>query len=284
MDKALQAMIPKLVAGEVLRTLENNLVAKKICTLKPKAPIKKYGDTVYFTGLADPTVKDYEGSIEYEKLKDGSVALLIDQQKYVAFQVEDIEEFQSQIEVKGSQTQRSIYSLRNVADQFILGQVKDELDNIEVVNAGEITSANTLSPMATIIQKLEENNVMENMRWGVITPWFKQKMILAGIKFQINNGMEGQKGGISYADYQDTECMVSNNVATITEGENTDHLMPFGSYNSLVFADQINKTKLIDLEGAFAHGHAFLYVYGAKIVKPKEIKILRAREGAETTI
>ena len=41
--------IPKLVSTKILRTLENELLAKKICTMEPDAPIKKVGDTVYFS-------------------------------------------------------------------------------------------------------------------------------------------------------------------------------------------------------------------------------------------
>ena len=41
-----RGFIPELWDASVYRTLEDNLVLKKICKAPIKAPIKQYGDTV----------------------------------------------------------------------------------------------------------------------------------------------------------------------------------------------------------------------------------------------
>lgn len=274
--------IPKLVSTKILRTLEKDLIAKKICTMEPDAPIKKEGDTVYFSGLSDPTISDYTGSINYETLQDGSVALLIDQKKYYAFKIDDIEAFQSNIDVKGSQVERAAYGLRDNADQFIFGLYGGA--GITVTNAA-VTSANVLSTVSSAIRKLEENNVKPNERWMAISPWFKEKLMLAGIKFQINNGLDGEKGGLSWVNYLDTDIYVSNNIVTTgTEGTLNSKILA-GSYNSIIFAEQLMKQRFIEeLEDSFAGGASGLNVYGGKVLKPKELVLINATQAAETTI
>jgi len=50
------AFIPQMWDASVQRTLEDNLVALKISRTRPATAAGKMGDTVYFNGLADPTV------------------------------------------------------------------------------------------------------------------------------------------------------------------------------------------------------------------------------------
>jgi hypothetical protein len=273
--------IPKLVSTKILRTLEKDLIAKKICTMEPDAPIKKEGDTVYFSGLADPTINDYTGTINYEGLQDSTVALLIDQKKYYAFKIDDIQAFQSNIDVKGSQVERAAYGLRDNADKFILGLYAGASTTVTAT----VTSANVLSTTSTAVRKLEENNVKPGDRWMVIPPWYKEKLMLAGVKFQINNGLEGEKGGLSWANYLDTDIYVSNNVVTTGAEGSLNSKILTGSYNSIIFAEQIMKSRFIEeLEDSFAGGASGLNVYGAKVLKPKELVLIDATQAVESAI
>lgn len=277
----IEASIPKLISAKVLRELENNLVAKQICNMDPQAPIKKEGDTVYFPGLADPTINTYSGSITYENLQDSSVALLIDQKKYYAFKVDDIESFQSTIDLKSSQTTRAAYELANVADQFVFSKFGDAYNTH---TDSSVDTATVLSTTSTTLRKLEEQNVKANQMWMVVPPWYAEKLRLAGVKFQINNG--GNIGdGLKWADYLGAKIYVSNNLnQTGSEGSYVTKIMA-GSYNAIVYADQILKTRFIsELEGSFAGGASGLHVYGARTIKSKELVTLTATQTAETAI
>lgn len=279
---AITNSIPKLISSKILRTLHNELVAKKICTLEPDAPIKQVGDTVYFTGLANPTISTYAGSITYEDLVDGSVALTINQKKYYAFKIPDIEAFQSNIDVKGSQVAEAAYGLANNADAYILALYGDA--GLTHTDAS-VDTATVLSTTSTTLRKLEEANVRSGNRWMVIPPWYKEKLELAGVKFQINDGMKGEEGGVEWVKYNGTDIYVSNNVYTTgSEGSYASKVLA-GSYNSIVFAEQIMKNRFIDqLEDSFAAGASGLLVYGAKVIKPNELVCLTATQTAETAI
>lgn len=276
---SITSSIPKLVSTKILRTLENNLVGKQICNMEPDAPIKQVGDTVYFAGLNDPTVSAYTGSISYEDLEDGAVALLIDQQNHYAFKVNDVDAFQSAIDLKGSQTDRAGYELRNACDQYILGLHGGAKNAFSAT----VTNSNILSTTSKMARILKENNVMEG--WIVVPPWYEELLELAGVQFQINEGMDGKMGGIKWASYRNLTIMCSNNVPTTgSEGSYVSEIMA-GSSNALIFAEQLLKDRFIpELENSFAGGASGLHVFGARVLKPAELVHLTATQGAVSGI
>jgi hypothetical protein len=272
--------IPKLVSTKILLTLHNDLVAKKICTMDTGSQIKKQGDTVTFTGLARPTIAPYTGTLTYEDLEDAGVTLLIDQRNSYAFKVDDIDAFQSIIDLKGTSVEEAAYGLRDVADQYVFGLHA----GAETTITATVSETIALSTTSTVIRILEQNNVKPGQRWMVIPPWYMEKLVLAGVKFNINEGMNGEKGGMSWAKYLDTDVYVSNNLVTTgSEGSYVTQCLA-GSYNSIVYAEQILKSRFIpELEASFSGGCSGLHVFGAKVLKPKELLRIAATQAAASS-
>lgn len=276
--------IDKLISTKVLKELENNLIAKRICTLDTGSQIKKKGDQVTFAGIGDPTVNPYTGTIDYEELEDNGITLKIDQAEYTAFKIDDIEAFRSSIDIKGTQVERSAYKLKDSADKYVLSLAKtaqsDEKNPVtKVIDAKtsgkEVSEDNALQIVAKVRRKLDEANVPHGQAFFVIDPMFKEKLELAGIKFGINEGMKGFEGGLEWADYLGMKIFVSNNVLV----DNDVHYMMAGSFNAIVYADQIIKSRFIaEAEGAFEGLYSSLHVYDAKIIRPNEIVVLEAKE------
>ena len=272
---AVAVSIDKLISTKVLKELENNLIAKRICTLDTGSQIKKKGDQVTFVGLADPTVQDYKGTINYEELEDQGVTMKIEQTKYVAFKIDDIEAFRSSIDVKGTQVERSGYKLKDQADKYVLALAEDTSITNRVDGTG-INEDNALQLVAKVRRKLDEANVPHGQAFLVIDPMVKEKLELAGIKFGINEGMKGFEGGLEWADYLGMKLFVSNNVKVTEAGK---HLCMAGSFNAIVYADQILKSRFIaDAENAFEGLYSALHVYDAKVIKPAEVVVLEATE------
>ena len=272
---AVAVSIDKLISTKVLKELENNLIAKRICTLNTGSQINKKGDQVTFVGLADPTVQDYKGTINYEELEDQGITMKIEQTKYVAFKIEDIEAFRSSIDVKGTQVERSGYKLKDAADKYVLALAEDTAITNRVDGTG-MSEDNALQLVAKVRRKLAEANVPHGQAFLVIDPMVKEKLELAGIKFGINEGMKGFEGGLEWADYLGMKLFVSNNVKVNEAGK---HLCLAGSYNAIVYADQIVKSRFIaDAENAFEGLYSSLHVYDAKVIKPAEVVVLEATE------
>lgn len=272
---------PKIWAATILRTLEDNLVAMKICNTQYTGEISKKGDAVYFNGLADPTIQSYTGaSISYEGLQDSRITLLVDQADMFAFKVGDIEKVQAELDIKGSQAQRSAYGLKKAADTYVMGLYTQAG---KAATAATVTSANVLSVIGQYAQLLMESNVDENDMWMVVPPWFKIKLELAGIKFSINEGTNG-KGGMSWTNQLGFDVYVSNQVVnTGTVGTPISQIMG-GSKNAIAFADQMTETEDIRLIDTFDTAVRGLHVYGAKVIKPQELVAGAMTYGAETTI
>jgi hypothetical protein len=273
--------IPKLHSAKILRTLENNLIARKICPMSPSAEIAKMGDTVYFPGLSEPTISKYTGAITYENVTDSKVALLIDQYDMYAFDVEDIDQAQAIVDIKGSQIERAAYGLANSADAYILGKYTEA--GTSLTEAG-VTSATILSSLARMNRVLDEKNVPGNARWMVVNPIVKERMILAGIKFQIENGGTGMDGGLSFCEYLNFRVYVSNNLYKTGSDETQVAYVMAGSDNSIVYADQLTKVRAMELESSFGVGCSGLHLYGAKVIKPQELVVNALTFSAESAI
>ena len=272
--------IPQIWSTKILRTLEDNLVAKRVCTLEAEGEIKKFGDTVLFNGLSDPTINSYTGSsITYEGLQDASVALLIDQQQYFAFKVGDIEKAQANVDVKGSQADRAAYKLQQAADSYVMGLH----GQASLTSSATITSATTFSVIGEIQNSLAQANVSDSDMWMIIPPWIRLKLELAGVKFQVNNGTNGT-GGMAWTDALGFDIYVTNQVVNTGTLATPFSKVMAGSYNSIAFASQIMETESVRLIDTFDTAIRGLHVYGAKVIQPNLLHTATLTYAAETTI
>lgn len=278
-----KAFIPEIWDASILRTLEDNLVAKKICNLKPTSAIKGAGDTIYFNGLGDPTISAYAGTVNYENLTDSQVALLIDQQNYYGFDVTDIEAAMANVDLKGSQTERAAYKLAQACDSYVLGTSITDLAAAGTVTDATCDSATILSDIALLAQKLYEQNVQDSNMFMVIPPWVMIKLKLAGVAFSINEGING-KGGMQWTKDLGFDVFVTNNLPNTGTAAAPVHKIIAGSYQAIGFADSLSKSETMRAETAFADHVRGLHVFGARVIKPLELAIGAFTYAAETAI
>lgn len=271
--------IPQIWNAKIIRELENNLVAKKIANMSYTGEIRQKGDTVFFNSLADPDVDDYSGTVSYGDLEDSQIAMVIDQAKYFAFNVDDIDAVQANVDLKGSQAQRAAYKLADTCDAYILGKYAEAAHQ---VTDSSCDTSTILSTIGLAGQKLDENNVPLQDRYLVIPPWVKLKLQLAGIDFQINDGLKTGQGGLAWADELGFKIYVSNNLTDTASTPTTECLALSG--NAIAFAEQLMKTEAVRRDAEFATGVRGLHVYGAKVIKPKEMVRLTLTYAAETAI
>ena len=302
---AASTFIPKLWEADIIRAYEKKLIAKEICAMNPKAKIEKYGDTVHFPGLNDPTIGTYiphgidaeygvvpsgtesATTISYEDLTNTDVTLVIDRAKYFAFQVDDILEAQSNVGVRGSQTQRAGYMLRDECDQYILGLAATDVANsgdITNIVTSTVTAKNVLIELGQMARLLDEANIPLEERFVVIPPWLKLKLSLAGIEFSIKEG-DKAKNGVEWTNTLGYDLYVSNNLTPIMETTTKigDYIVG-GSKKAIAYAGQIQNTEAMRLEDKFAYGVRGLHLYGAKIIRPELLAVGVFTEGEDTDL
>ena len=249
--------IEKIISAEILRT-------NKICNTNFAGEIKNAGDSVVFIGMNEPTVSNYTGTLSYDSTQDSAVTLDINQDKVFAFKIKNLEELRSSIGLRDSQTKRASYNLKKEVDTYVLGLWGDAANQMDPVDA---TPANALSIIAQLKEKLEEANVPDGQSWIVIPPFLKAQLVIAGVKFQINNGINGT-GMIGYTNELGCDLFVSNQLAA--SGGKTVCLA--GSYSAIAYAEQVLETQVIDrLENSFDTAIRGRIVFGAKVIKPNEL-------------
>jgi hypothetical protein len=117
---------PEIWAAQLLSVLEKSLVyaGPSVVNRDYEGEIANAGDTVHITSIGDPTISTYtkDTDITVQVLTDADRALLIDQQKYFAFEVDDIDlrQVKNGGGLMSEAAQRAGFGLADVTDQFLV--------------------------------------------------------------------------------------------------------------------------------------------------------------------
>ncbi|MEU1908113.1 N4-gp56 family major capsid protein [Streptomyces hygroscopicus] len=272
---AISAFKPEVWNAELLVTLEKSLVyaASGVVNRDYEGDISQYGDTVHITSLAEPTIGTYtpHTDITIEDVDDSDTTLLIDQSKYFAFEVDDVEKRQARNggAVLTEQARKAAYKLRDVADQYVAGLMAAGVD------AGNLVAEQTLSGASAAYDLLvdlgvilDNDNVPDQGRWAVVTPAFyglllkDSRFVAAGDAagaMTRANGMVGEAAGFSIRK--------SNN-APNGPGAGAGKLVIAGYSGAVTYAEQINNTEAARKEKGFADIVKGLHLYGSKVIRP----------------
>src|SRR3712207_2662281 len=113
---AITNMIPSIWSARLLQKLEKNLVYGQagVINRQFEGEISEAGDRVYVHTFNDLTIGTYtknSTTVSYEVLTDSRAQLLIDQSKYFAFKVDDVDAAQMKPDLVDAATDRAGYQL-----------------------------------------------------------------------------------------------------------------------------------------------------------------------------
>ena len=121
---AITNFIPELWSANILLELQKNLVYGSAVNRDYEGDIANYGDTVHITGIAHISIGDYTAhtdiTIESATDKDAG-ELVIDQSKYFAFEIDDVEKRQAMNNLTAAYSRDAAYKLRDLTDQYLAG-------------------------------------------------------------------------------------------------------------------------------------------------------------------
>lgn len=277
---SLDRFIPKIWSARLLQNLHKSHVFAQVANTNFEGEIANFGDTVKISGIGPVSVRDYTrgATITRDEVDDAQITLTIDQAKYFNFGIDDIDKAQQKPKVMDEAMREASYALADTSDAF-MAEFAKEAHHTE--DAAAITSVDVYELLTLVNQKLDEQNVPRGARWGVISPWFLGKMVLAKL-FQFqgsldvssteSSGFIGSALGINF--------YVSNNLVD-DYGASDDTLMPFGTRRAISYAEQILSIDAYRPEDSFADAMKGLHVYGGKVVDPKSMVTLQTRFSAE---
>lgn len=274
---AVTNFIPDLWSAKLLVALRKAAVAGNLVNRDYEGEIKREGDSVKITSINDVTIGNYtaHNDITWEDIDDATRSLIIDQAKYFAVELDDIEKAQEKKGGKSALDQavdNAAYQLRDVADAFLLAAmatgVQGTANDLGTV-AIHTTARNLYNGFVDLSVVLDEANVPEEDRFAVLKPSLYGRVLkldefvapgdIQGAEVR-GKGFVGEIAGLS--------LYKSNNMPTVTDATATGGAVIAGSRMATTFAEQILKVKAVDRENRFAEGVKGLHVYGAKVVRP----------------
>ena len=280
---AVTTFIPEVWAASLLTTLEKNYVFGQagVTNRDYEGDIANYGDTVHINTLTDPTISTYtknSTSISPQTLTTSDDTMDIDQSKYFAFEIDDVDTRQVRNggELMARASQRAASGLRDVADQYIATTM--------VAGAGHIFTATSVTSTAEAFRfvvraeaELDRNNVPADGRVLILGPDFYSALsadsrFLDASKYGSNrpimNGEVGMVRGFT--------VLKSNNIPV---GTYAGSVPAYSNYAiathpiATTFAEQISKTEAYRPQDSFSDAVKGLHLYGALVVRPEAIVV-----------
>jgi N4-gp56 family major capsid protein len=266
---------PEIWSANLLVAARNALVygGPDVVNHDYEGDIAEFGDTVRITSISRPTIGTYVPNstvITPEQITDAQRTLTIDQAKYFAFSVDDVDARQARANVIPQAMSEAAYAMANVIDQYIASfytqiQSANALGSITVNSSTTPTDAydKVLVPLKI---KLDRANVPTNGRYTVITPEMHGcllrdgrfiKVSESGTDEALRNGMVGRAAGFN--------IMLSNNTPNTTGSE---YAITAGVQSAISMAMQIAKTEAYRPQSGFSDAIKGLNLYGAKMLRP----------------
>lgn len=276
---AVTHFIQTIWSKKIQDDLEEKCKLVKDCTRAYEGDCK-YAQTVKILAVGDPTIGNYLGNdINIEKMSDSSQDLVIDVQKYFAFEVSDVDKAQSVPGLPEKYQQKATTALAVAREKFIgklVAGVAQSTADEEAKNttykpgaSNVITATNKTKPairaaLTNAIVKLRENNFDDG---GVIEispadyALFKDELI----DLKTNNDELIKRGVVGMFD--NYEVKSTNNIH-----KDANHSFAIvRSKEAIAFAGQINEVEAGRMEKRFSDYIRGLDTYGAKIIAQDQI-------------
>lgn len=263
---------PTIWSAKIQAELEKLCILQESCNTQFQGEVGE-GKRVKIIGATRPTAKVYMPGSEIDAAEtpvDTSMYLDVNQYRYTHFIVEDIDQAQSVDGLMQSYIKGSAQELAEQRDSFIASLSATATYFSEQTEISTEDDAKTLIDDAFVQLwnngvKISDSVVIE------ITPWF-YNMFKNKLTELYTNNVELIKKGI-IGMYNGALVKLSNNLQS-TEGY--DHMF-VRTKNAIAFAGGISKVAAYRPEKLFADAIKALDTYGARIVRPKEVYVIKAK-------
>jgi hypothetical protein len=274
---------PTFWSKVLLGSLEKKFIfaSEMVCNREYEGEISGSGDSVTITSIADPTVSDYSpnGTLSYESPQDSGQTMLVDQAKYFAVKVDDVDAAQAAGNMLKFMQGRGAYKTADVTDQFVAGLYTGASPANAVGSSGSpktpgVYSTTTPADFYTQVVlplgvKLTEANVPNDGRRYIIVPPWAEGLITETAAFVQYPNSSGGAGEVMANGFMGRlgkfNVLVSNNAVNYS---GSNWIIQAGHPSAITFANQIVKTEALRLQTKFADAVRGLHVYGAKVMRP----------------
>lgn len=267
----------------ILKELKTITSLRNHCDFKYEKDSKNAKE-VKILSVTRPTIRTYVPGTEItlEGLTDASQLLKLDQYRYFNFEVEDIDKAQSVPGLMEGASRQSALGLKEEGDKYVASIVKTATEATSGALAQSsviaLTTSNAMASVEAGFTKLYENNVpVSEPLYLEVSPKVFTTYRQSLTELSTNNPeiiKKGAVGKINNAFVCIENLLPTGKKATgSTSDDVTYNILRTGQ--AIAFAEQIDKVEAYRPEKAFQDALKGLYVFGAKIVNPKEIYIMK---------
>lgn len=268
-------------SASILRSLEKITSLRNHCNFQYEKDSKNAKE-VKILSVNRPTIRTYVPGtpITRESATDSSQLLQLNQYRYFNFEVEDIVKAQSVPGLMEALTDEAGKGLALEGDLYVAKIVKEDVESdapTVAVSASVVTLTNS-NAMASVEDgfatlyandcKVSDTFYLE-LAPKVFTTYRQQLTELS-----TNNPEILKKGAVGKIN--NAYVCIENCLPEADDGGSVYNILR--TDKAIAFAEQIEKVEKYRPEDAFTDAVKGLYVFGAKIIRPKEIYVMKTKK------
>jgi hypothetical protein len=305
------AFIPTLWSGKLLAKFYQNTMLSEVTNTDYEGELKNQGDTVRIRLAPSISIQDYTvgQSLSYEVPTPIFQDMQVNKGKYFGVQVNDVLAYQSDIALMNMFTEDAAKQLKIAIENEVFfnsfvtegpaaanegataGKISAAYNlGTDVAPIDQATPENVLKAILRMSTVLDEQNVPEDGRFLIISPYDRQLLMQSSIAQAYFTGDQSstiRTGKIGMLDRfsvyvsnllprgEAGKALVAGLSATSTGGAVTNakarRLMVAGTKQATSFAMTVNKTEPLRNQTDFGDIVRGLAVYGRKVVKPEAL-------------
>lgn len=280
---SLDNFIPALWEASLLENLNNEHVYADVMNRDYEGDFSSAGDTVRINSVGRINISTYiknSTTITVQNPDGAGQNLVIDQSKYFAFSIDDIDKAQTKPKLMNAHMEEASWGLSDTIDADLASELWSNMAGNGTANTGNrLVDATSVGTGATdddayqllidLGVQLDVNNVPKGGRWAVIPPWFAgmlakdPRATSFGTSKNRSDYANGRVGGM-VAGF---DLRVSNNVTL----NGAAYRISAGYRGAATFAKQIQDVEAYRPQGDFSDAMKGLLLYGRKITRPSAL-------------
>lgn len=305
--------IPTLWAKKLLVKFYENTMLSEVCNTDYENELKNQGDTVRIRTTSAMNVRDYEvgNNLQYEVPTPIYQDMQVNKGKYYGIKVADLLQKQADLDLMNMFTEEAAKQLKIAIEEEVFfnsfvtegpssynkgataGAISAAYNlGIDTTPIDQATPANILNVILRMSSVLDEQNVPEDGRWLIMTPYDRHLLMQSNLAQAYITGDSSntvRTGKIGTIDRFTTyvsnllprgaagKALVSGRTdpstgATVSNAK-ARRVMVAGTKHAIAFASTMSKTEPMRDPTDFGDIMRGLAVYGRKVIKPEALAV-----------
>lgn len=291
MANSLQNFTPQIWSLKVVERINQINVMLPLVNRDWEGEISQAGDTVYVRTYGDVVTGSYVRGqpISYNNLAPTKETLTVNQSKYAAIEVDDLDAAQNDLNALQGYTGRLGVSFSNTIEAFLQGFYSSANSANVVNNSGSAITLSTSNTYSTIVGAglaLDNQNLPQYGRWMMVSPTMKSFLVKDSTYFVratdlgdeiVTSGLipDPNEGGEQMRAPTAREASTLGFVGkaggfdlwmtTASFADANGRYLMFGQDRPISFASQLHTMEALRLETTFATAVRGLMLYGGQV-------------------